>query len=104
MGGEQWYISDAQDELFYYRTAKPHSSFHSTEAGVIMSHWGADKRRLDEELQRRQDFRDTQQRIREDHPDKAREEDMERQRYPHDLHLTASLNELKDWKEYQAYF
>ncbi len=29
---------------------------------------------------------------------------MERQRYPHDPQLTASLNKLTDWKEYQAYF
>ena len=29
---------------------------------------------------------------------------MERQRYPHDPHLTASLKKLKDWKEYQTYF
>ena len=29
---------------------------------------------------------------------------MEQQRYPHNPHLTASLNKLTDWKEYQAYF
>ena len=29
---------------------------------------------------------------------------MERQRYPQDPQLTASLKRLKDWKEYQAYF
>ena len=29
---------------------------------------------------------------------------MERQRYPHDPQLTASLKKLKDWKEYQVHF
>ena len=29
---------------------------------------------------------------------------MERQRYPHDPDLTATLKKLKNWKEYQAYF
>ena len=104
MGGEQWYRYDARDKLFYYGTCKPSGCLHSTEARVIVSHWVADKTRLVEELRRWQDFRDTRQRIRKNHPDKTREEDMERQRYPHDPHLTASLKKLKDWKEYQAYF
>ena len=29
---------------------------------------------------------------------------MERQRYPHNPQLTTSLKNLKNWKEYQAYF
>ena len=60
--------------------------------------------RLDEELQRWQDFLDSQQRRRDHRPEFAREEDMERQRYPQDPDLTASLKKLKNWKEYQAYF
>ncbi len=104
-GGEQFYQDTEEDEeLFYYRTAKPRRAPHPTEAGVIVSHWVAEKMRLDEELQRWQDFRDTQQWVREHHPEKAREEDMERQRYPHDPQLTASLKKLTDWKEYQVYF
>lgn len=104
-GGEQFYQDTEEDEeLFYYDTAKPRRAPHPTEAGVIVSHWAAEKKRLDEELQRWQDFLDTQQWGREHHPEFAREEDMERQRYPHDPQLTASLKKLKDWKEYQAYF
>lgn len=70
----------------------------------MKQHWGHESNRVTAELRGWQDFRVTQQRIREDHPDRAREEDMERQRYPHDPQLTASLKKLTDWKEYQAYF
>lgn len=105
-GEEQFYknTEDNSKELFYYGTSKPSRSPYATEAGVILAHWVAEKKRLDEELQRWQDFRNTQQWIREHHPEKAKEEDMERQRYPHDPQLTASLKKLTDWKEYQAYF
>lgn len=45
-----------------------------------------------------------QQWRREHGPEFAREEDMERQRYPQDPYLPASMKKLKDWKEYQLYF
>ncbi|KAL8795805.1 MAG: hypothetical protein Q9182_007479 [Xanthomendoza sp. 2 TL-2023] len=41
---------------------------------------------------------------REHRPEKAKEEEMERQRYPQDPDLTANLKKVKDWKEYQVYF
>ena len=104
-GGEKFYQETEEDEeVFYYGTDKPRRAAHPTEASVIVSHWVAEKKRLDEELQRWQDFLDSQQRRREHHPEFAREEDMERQRYPQDPDLTASLKKLKNWKEYQAYF
>ncbi len=105
-GGEHCYEKVEQDEtLFYYRTAKPSRRGRSwTEAGFISGQWGAECEQFEEELQRWRDFRDSQQWIREHRPNKAREEDMERQRYPQDPHLTASLSKLKDWKEYQTYF
>ena len=104
-GGELFYQETKEDEeLFYYGTAKPRRAPRPKEASVIVSHWVAEKMRLDEELQRWQDFLGSQQRRREHHPEFAREEDMERRRYPHDPQLTASLKKLKDWKEYQAYF
>ena len=103
-GGEQWY-QDAEDEpLFYYGTAKPSRGLSSTEASSLAWQWAAEKNRHVEELRRWQDFLDTQQWRREHHPEFAREEDIERQRYPHNPQLTASLEKLKDWKEYQAYF
>ena len=102
--GEQWY-KDAEDEpLFYYGTDKPSRGLSSTEASSLAWQWAAEKKRLDEELRRWQDFLDAQQRKRDHHPEFARLEGMERQRYPHDPQLTASLKKLKDWKEYQAYF
>ena len=104
-GGEKFYQETEEDEeLFYYGTDKPRRAAHPTEASVIVSHWVAEKKRLDEELQRWQDFLDSQQRGREHHPEFVREEDMERQRYPQDPDLTVSLKKLKNWKEYQAYF
>ncbi len=107
VGGELWYrYAEQYEELFYngWYGYEPEPNNSLTEADFIHGHWEQERGRCEEELRRWQDFRDTQQRIREDHPDKAREEDMERQRYPHDPHLTASLKQLKDWKEYQAYF
>ena len=102
--GEQWY-KDAEDEpLFYYGTDKPSRGLSSTEASSLAWQWAAEKKRHVEELRRWQDFLDSQQRRREHHPEFAREEEMERQRYPHDPQLTASLKKLTDWKEYQAYF
>ena len=104
-GGEQFYQETEEDEeLFYYGTDKPRRAPHPTEASVIVSHWVAEKMRLDEELQRWQDFLNTQQWRLDHRPEFAREEDMERQRYPQDPDLTASLKRLKDWKEYQGYF
>ena len=104
-GGEQFYQeTEENEELFYSGTARPRRAPHPTEASVIVSHWVAEKMRLDEELQRWQDFLDSQQRRREHHPEFAREEDMERRQYPHDPQLTANLKKLKNWKEYQAYF
>ena len=104
-GGEQFYQeTEENEELFYYGTARPRRAPHPTEASVIVSHWVAEKMRLDEELQRWQDFLDSQQRRRDHRPEFVREEDMERQRYPQDPDLTASLKKLKDWKEYQGYF
>ena len=90
-----------------------HSAWHGnspglysslTEADYMMDHWGAECRQFREELRRWQDFLDTQQWRRDHRPEFAKEEDMERQRYPHDPQLTASLKSLKDWKEYQVYF
>ena len=104
-GGEKFYQETEEDEeLFYYGTDKPRRAAHPTEASVIVSHWVAEKKRLDEELQRWQDFLDSQQRRREHHPEFAREEDMERRQYPHNPQLIANLKKLKNWKEYQAYF
>ena len=104
-GGEQFYQeTEENEELFYYGTARPRRAPHPTEASVIVSHWVAEKMRLDEELQRWQDFLDSQQRRREHHPEFAREEDMERRQYPHDPQLTANLKKMKNWKGYQAYF
>ncbi|KAL9638790.1 MAG: hypothetical protein Q9204_001364 [Flavoplaca sp. TL-2023a] len=84
------------------RSSGPGSSW--TEAEFIAAHWGAEYRQFKEELQRWRDFRHIQQWRREHRPNYAREEDVERQRYPQDPHLTASLKKLKDWKEYQTYF
>ena len=75
-----------------------------TEAGYIAAHWNAERKQFGEELRRWQSFRNVQQWRREHRPEFAREEETERQRYPQDPLLTASLKKLKDWKEYQAYF
>ena len=107
-GGEQFYQETEEDEeLFYHGTSnqyKRRPDAHPTNLRVIVSHWVAEKMRLDEELQRWQNFLDSQQRRREHHPELAREEDMEQQQYPHDPQLTATLKKLKNWKEYQAFF
>ena len=94
------------ERLFYDPrwSFRPGPRHYLTEAEYIAGHWGKERIRCEEELRRWQDFRDSQQRARERDPEKAREEDMERQRYSHDPHLTASLNKLEDWKEYQGYF
>ncbi len=107
VGGELCYRYAEQDETLFYSTwygSKPDCNTNLTEAGFIAGHWASESSRCKEELRRWQGFRYTQQWRREHRPDKAREEDMERQRYPQDPHLTASLKKLKDWKEYQAYF
>lgn len=105
-------------ELCYRYAEHPETLFHSTwhgnrkrdlntswtEAEFIAGHWGAECRQFQEELRRWQDFLDTQQWRRDHRLEFAREEDMERQRYPQDPDLTASLKKLKDWKEYQVYF
>ncbi|KAL9024567.1 MAG: hypothetical protein Q9196_006425 [Gyalolechia fulgens] len=93
------------EPLFYEVSpsdAGPGSSW--TEAEFIAAHWGAESNMFEEELRRWRAFRNIQQWRREHRPDYAREEDVERQRYPQDPHLTASLKKLKDWKEYQTYF
>ena len=107
VGGEIWYrYTEQYEELFYdsWYGYKPGPNNSLTEADFIGGHWFQERGRCNEELRRWQDFLDAQQRKREHHPEFARQEDMERQRYPHDPQLTASLKKLKDWKEYQAYF
>ncbi|KAF6238662.1 hypothetical protein HO173_003168 [Letharia columbiana] len=107
VGGEIWYrYAEQYEELFYdsWYGYKPGPNNSLTEADFIRGHWRQERGRCNEELRRWQDFLDTQQRRREHHPEFAREEDMERQRYPQDPELTASLKKLKDWKEYQGYF
>ena len=50
-GGEQFYQETEEDEeLFYYGTTKPRPAAYPTEVSVIVSHWVAEKMRLDEEL------------------------------------------------------
>ncbi|KAI9764521.1 MAG: hypothetical protein M1835_007555, partial [Candelina submexicana] len=90
-----------------------HSSWHGnsrglhstlTEADYIAAHWAAECSQFREELRRWQGFLDDQQWRREHRPEFAREEEIERLRYPQDPHVTASLKKLKDWKEYLVYF
>ncbi len=107
VGGELWYSCAEQDKTLFYDFVygqKPSHGPHLTHSGCIAEHWIEEKLRCQEELRRWQEFGNMQQRIREYRPDKAREEDTERQRYPQDPDLTASLKKRKDWKEYQAYF
>lgn len=107
VGGELWYSCAKQDKTLFYDFVygqKPSHGPHLTDSGCIAEHWIEEKLRCQEELRRWQEFGNMQQRIREHRPDKAREEDTERQRYPQDPDLTASLKKMKDWKEYQAYF
>ena len=107
VGGEIWYrYAEKYEEIFYdsWYGYKPGPNNSLTEADFIRGHWRQERGRCNEELRRWQDFLDSQQRKRERHPEFAREEEMERQRYPQDSDLTASLKKLTDWKEYQAYF
>ncbi len=107
VGGEIWYrYAEQYEEIFYdgWYGYKPGPNNSLTEADFIRGHWRQERGRCNEELRRWQGFLDTQQRRREHHPEFAREEDMERQRYPQGPELTASLKKLKDWKEYQTYF
>ncbi|KAI4145790.1 MAG: hypothetical protein LQ341_002268 [Variospora aurantia] len=59
--------------------------------------------RCEEELRLWKQFRDNQQWLRELRPERVTEEEAERQRYPQDPDLTASLKKVKDWKEYQGF-
>lgn len=103
--GELCYQHAVQDEtIFYWPGSKTHEASSSREAGFVALYYEEEKDRCQEELRRWQDFRDTQQWRREHRPEKATEEETERQRYPQDPHLTASLKKVKDWKEYQVYF
>lgn len=74
-----------------------------TEACWWKYHWRDEMFRCEKELRLWQRFRDDQQLLRELRPDRATEEETERQRYPQHPHLTASLKKLKDWKEYQGF-
>ena len=104
VNGELYYRCAEQDPILFYSGSEPGRNTYLTEADLIMGHWVAEKLRLVEELQRWQHFCDTQRWIREHRPDKAREEDMEWQRFPQDSDLIATLKKLKDWKGYQVYF
>ena len=107
VGGEIWYrYAEKYEELFYdgWYGYEPGPNNALTEGDFIRGHWRQERGRCNEELRRWQDFLDTQQWRRDHRPEFAREEDMERQRYPQDPDLTASLKKLKDWKEYQGYF
>ncbi|KAL9124035.1 MAG: hypothetical protein Q9217_006595, partial [Psora testacea] len=98
--------AEKEETLFYsqWHGTKPDSAASSTEAGYIAGHWINERKRCSEELRRWQGFLSAQQWRREHCPEFLREEDIERQRYPHDPHLTASLKKWKDWKEYRTYF
>ncbi len=104
--GELWYKDFEEIEVLFYDSfgSQPQRGLRSTEADFVAGHWGAERKQFEEELGRWQHFHKTQQRRREHRPEFAREEDMERQPYPHDPHLTASLKKLRDWKEYLNYF
>lgn len=106
--GELTYRYAEEEEIIFHDKhcyfGPPYRFVGLTEAQFFRLHWEQEKGRCQEELRRWQDFRDHQQWIREHRPDKATEEETERQRYPHDPHLTASLKKLKDWKEYQGLF
>ncbi|KAL8817609.1 MAG: hypothetical protein Q9191_008116, partial [Dirinaria sp. TL-2023a] len=91
-------------EILFYDGSKPDGLLELTETGFIAMHWAKEARQFEAELRRWQKFLDAQQWRREHRPEFAREEEMKRQRYPHDPHLTASLKKLKNWKKYQVYF
>lgn len=69
-----------------------------------MGHWVAECRQFREELRPWQHFCNNISWSRKHRSEFATEEDMERQRYLHDPPLTASLKNLKEWKDYQALF
>lgn len=105
--GERWYTDIEEDRPLFHdhlSGSGPQPSLRSTEAEFIVSHWSWEAQWFEGELHAWQFFRDVQQWQREHRPDYAREDDAERQRYPQDAHLTASLRKLKDWKEYQTHF
>ena len=105
--GDLCYRYAEEIEVLFYSTwhgNSPGLNSSLTEADYIAAHWEAECRQFREELRRWQDFLDTQQWRRKHQPEFARGGDIERQWYPHDLDLTASLKKLKDWKEYQVYF
>ncbi len=107
VAGELCYQDAEQVETLFYdswHNSKRDCVIDWTKAGCIALHWAYEARQFGEELRRWQGFLDVQQWRREHRPEFAREEDMERQRYPQDPQLTASLKKLKDWKEYQVYF
>ncbi len=107
VGGELCYRYAEQVETLFYDIwygYEPSPNISLTEADFIAGHWREERGRYKEELRRWQEFLDTQQWRRKHRPDFAKEEDTERQRYPHDPQLTASLKKRTDWKEYQAYF
>ena len=103
VGGEIWYrYAEQYEEIFYdgWYGYKPGPNNSLTEADFIRGHWRQERGRCNEELRRWQGFLDTQQRRRKYYPEFAREEDIERQRYPQGSELIASLKKLKGWKEY----
>ncbi|KAL8711502.1 MAG: hypothetical protein Q9220_004160 [cf. Caloplaca sp. 1 TL-2023] len=105
--GERCYQDAEEDETIFYSCwygGEPSCKTSLTEAGFIAQYWNEEKNRCQEELRRWQEFRNSQQRRRERQPDQTREKDTGRQLYQQDTQLTASLTELQDWKEYQAYF
>ncbi|KAI4092454.1 MAG: hypothetical protein LQ339_007935 [Xanthoria mediterranea] len=108
VNGELTYRHAEEEETIFhdqYFTPCPTYQYSGlTEAHFFTIHWGQEKGRCQEELRRWQLFRDHQQWIREHRPEKATEEETERQRYPHNPRLTASLKKLKDWRKYQGLF
>ena len=91
-----------QDSLHGNRTRDLNTSW--AEAKLIMKHWEAECRQFREELRRWQHVCNNMSWSRKHRPEFATEEDMERQRYPHDAQLTARLKKLKDWEDSQALF
>ncbi|KAL8652822.1 MAG: hypothetical protein Q9210_002459 [Variospora velana] len=88
-------------DLWY--SSRPSFKEVPTEACWWKYYWQDEMFRCEKELRLWQQFRDNQQLLRELQPDRVTEEETERQRYPQDPHLTASLKKLKDWKEYQGW-
>ncbi|KAL8907054.1 MAG: hypothetical protein Q9207_001634 [Kuettlingeria erythrocarpa] len=88
-------------DLWY--SSRPNCKEVPTEACWWKYYWDDEMSRCENELRLWQQFRDNQQLLRELRPDRVIEEETERQRYPQDPHLTASLKKIKDWKEYQGF-